>query len=139
MNGYNPAYALLLFVVISLLVYLIFRPIKGWFWLVKNNYKPNEKTVIEDILKQLYHVENSGSELNIKNLAGVLEFNDKQIVDVVKKMTINNLLIFDADVLKLTETGRDYALRIVRVIDYGKDTWQKKRGLTKKNGTIEQS
>ena len=115
MNTYNPAYALILFIAISVLIYMLFRPIKGWFWLIKNNYKPNEKTVIEDILKQLYHIENSGNEVNIKNLSGVLEFDNKQVIDVVKKMTVNKLLYFESDVLKLTETGRDYALRIVRV------------------------
>ncbi len=115
MNTYNPAYALILFIAISVLIYMLFRPIKGWFWLIKNNYKPNEKTVIEDILKQLYHIENSGNEVNIKNLSGVLEFDNKQVIDVVKKMTVNELLYFESDVLKLTETGRDYALRIVRV------------------------
>lgn len=115
MDAYNPAYALVLFIVFSGLIYMVFRPKKGWFWLIKNNYKLNEKTIIEDILKQLYHIENSGNEINIKNLAGVLEFNNQQIIEVVKKMTINELLYFEADVLKLTETGRDYALRIVRV------------------------
>lgn len=115
MNIYNPIHALLLFFAISFLGYLLFRPRKGWFWLIKRNYKLNEKTVIEDILKQLYHIENSGNEVNIKNLAGVLKFNNKQVIDVVKKMTINELLYFEADVLKLTDTGRDYALRIVRV------------------------
>ena len=37
------------------------------------------------------------------------------IIDVVKKMTIKELIQFDGSVLSLTKAGRDYALRIVRV------------------------
>lgn len=115
MNSYNPIYALLLFIAISFLGYLLFRPRNGWFWLIKNNLKSNEKTVIEDILKQLYHGENSGNEVNVNSLTSALKFNNSIIVDVIKKMSINELIQFEGDVLKLTSTGRDYALRIVRV------------------------
>ncbi len=115
MNTYNPAYALLLFFAISLLGYLLFRPQKGWFWVIKNNLKSNEKIVIEDVLKQLYHTENSGKEINVNSLTRALKFNDRIIVEVIGKMTNNELVQFDGDVLKLTNSGRDYALRIVRV------------------------
>ena len=115
MITYSPAYALLIFLSVSILIYLIFRPKKGWFWLVKNNLKFNEKTVIEDILKQLYHCENSEKEVNINSLTHILKFNDSLLIDVVKKMTINELIYFENDILKLTNSGRDYALRIVRV------------------------
>ena len=115
MNTYNPAYSLLIFLIFSVLIYLLFRPRKGWFWIVKNNLKVNEKTVIEDVLKQLYHYENSGKEVDINTLTSVLKFNNSLVVDVVKKMTVNELIQFKDDVLKLTNSGRDYALRIVRV------------------------
>ena len=115
MITYSPAYALLIFLSVSILIYLIFRPKKGWFWLVKNNLKFNEKTVIEDILKQLYHCENSEKEVNINSLTHILKFNDSLLIDVVKKMTIKELIYFENEILKLTNPGRDYALRIVRV------------------------
>jgi len=115
MNSYNPTYALLLFFAISFLGYFLFRPRTGWFWLIKNNLKSNEKIVIEDVLKQLYHSENSGKEVNVNSLTSALKFRDSVIVDVIKKMSINELIQFEGDVLKLTNSGRDYALRIVRV------------------------
>ncbi|MFG6685465.1 DtxR family transcriptional regulator [Mariniflexile sp. HNIBRBA6329] len=115
MNTYNPINTLILFFIIVGVLFVLFRPIKGWFWIIKNNFKSNEKVVIEDILKQLYHFENSGNKVDTKTLVQVLKFNNNQIIEVIKKMTINNLIYFDSDVLKLTETGRDYAVRIVRV------------------------
>ena len=115
MNTYNPTYALILFFIIAIILYVLFRPTKGWFWIIRNNFKGNEKVVIEDVLKQLYHFENSGNKVDTKTLVQVLKFNNNQIIEVIKKMTINNLIYFDSDVLKLTEAGRDYALRIVRI------------------------
>ncbi len=115
MNTYNPASALLLFILISGLLYLIFRPGKGWFWLLKTSFTFDEKTVTEDVLKQLYHLENSGKEANINSLTGMLRFKDKKVIEVIKLMTISKLIYFEGDVLKLTKSGRDYSLRIVRV------------------------
>ncbi|WNH08516.1 DtxR family transcriptional regulator [Thalassobellus suaedae] len=115
MNTYNPISALIIFFVITVLLFVLFRPTKGWFWILKKNLKSNEKTIIEDILKQLYHFENSGNKVDMKTLVQVLDFNHNSIVEAVKKMTINDLIYFESDILKLTETGREYAVRIVRV------------------------
>ena len=100
----NPLYNLIIFTVIVLLSFLLFRPNKGWFWVFKNNLKLNEKTVIEDILKQLYHYENSGKEATINNVTRSLKFNDGLIVDVLKKMSIIELIELEGDVLKLTNS-----------------------------------
>ena len=113
--SYNPLIALFIFLILSVFIYLLFRPAKGWFWIVRNNYKVNEKTVIEDVLKQLYHYENSGKDANINNLTNALKFNDDAIISAINKMTVNELIQFEGDFLKLTNSGRDYALRIVRV------------------------
>ena len=55
MMTYNPITALILFFAFLVLLYVVFRPVKGWFWIVKKNFNSNEKVIIEDILKQLYH------------------------------------------------------------------------------------
>lgn len=115
MNTYNPISALILFFVLGTLLFMMFRPIKGWFWILQKNFKSNEKIIIEDILKQLYHFENSGNKVDMKTLVQVLDFNNNRIVEAIKKMTINDLIYFESDILKLTDAGRDYALRIVRV------------------------
>jgi DtxR family Mn-dependent transcriptional regulator len=115
MTLYNPTYALLIFLFFSILIYLLFRSAKGWFWLITNNLRSNEKIIIEDILKQLYHSENSGKEQNVNILTNALKFNDRQIIEVIEKMALNDLIQIDGDVLVLTNSGREYALRIIRV------------------------
>ena len=104
-----------MFIAFLVIIYFVFRPVKGWFWVFKSNFRVNEKTVIEDILKELYHSENSGKEVTVNNLTRSLKFNDNMIIDVIKNMSINELVELDGDVLKLTNEGRDYALRIIRV------------------------
>jgi len=115
MNNYNPVSALIVFFGITILLFLLFRPTKGWFWLLQKNFKSDEKVIIEDILKQLYHFENSGNKVDTKTLVQSLKFKNKSIVEAIKKMSINNLVYFDFDALKLTEEGHEYALRIIRV------------------------
>lgn len=115
MESYNPALALVIFFTSFVLAYLLFRPVNGWFWLIKNSYRHNEKTLIEDVLKQLYLIEDSGKDITLKNLTGMLKSSNQHIVDAIKKMSANDLVYMEADLVKLTSSGRNYALRIVRV------------------------
>lgn len=115
MNVSNPIFNLIIFVILSVLAYLLFRPTKGWFWMFKNNLKVNEKTVIEDVLKRLFHYENSSKKATIDSLTRSLKFNDGLIIDVLKEMSIKELIELDGEDLSLTNSGRDYALKIVRV------------------------
>ena len=115
MNSYNPIYALLIFGLICLFAYLLFRPIYGWYWILKNNWKSNEKTIIEDILKQLYRMENSGLVADTNALTNALKMKDKLIIDAIHQMAVSELVHLDGDQVSLTREGRKYALRIIRV------------------------
>lgn len=115
MSSYNPLIALLIFAAFGFLGFVFFRPVKGWYWLIKNNWKSNEKTIMEDILKQLYRLESSGAETDIISLTNSLKIKDSLIIDAVHKMTVNDLIHIDGDLVKLTKEGRQYALRIIRV------------------------
>ena len=76
--------------------------------------------------------------MNLHELSNSLKFDERTIVDVIKKMTIIELIIFDGDNLKLTDSGRDYALRIVRVHRLWEKYLAEKTGFDKWSGTIEQ-
>ena len=115
MNSYNPIYALLIFGLICLFAYLLFRPVYGWYWILKNNWKSNEKTIIEDILKQLYRMENSGLVADTNALTNALKMKDKLIIDAIHQMAVSELVHLDGDQVSLTREGRMYALRIIRV------------------------
>ena len=115
MNTYSPAYALLTFALIAAATYLLFRPVNGWFWILKNNLRSSEKTIIEDILKQLYRMENSGLIADTNALTNALKMKDKLIIDAIHKMAVTELVELEGEQVKLTREGREYALRIIRV------------------------
>ncbi|WP_421879667.1 DtxR family transcriptional regulator [Marinoscillum sp.] len=73
------------------------------------------KTAIEDILKQLYHVEYSGRKATLNAMAGALKLSHTRLVELIQEMGEINLLRTKGDTLELTQSGRDYALRIIRV------------------------
>lgn len=115
MNSYSPTYALLIFALVSIAAYLLFRPVNGWFWILKNNYRSSEKTIIEDILKQLYRMENSGLIADTNALTNALKMKDKLIIDAIQGMVVTELVELEGEQVKLTREGREYALRIIRV------------------------
>ncbi|GBF19312.1 MULTISPECIES: metal-dependent transcriptional regulator [Arenibacter] len=114
MHTYNPTIALAVFFALSILAYLLFRPNKGWFWLIRNNSVSNDKIVVEDVLKLLYHNENADKHLNINDIIRTLKYNDKIILECINKMSDHELISIQGDSVKLTKSGSDYALRIVR-------------------------
>ncbi|PIF01431.1 MAG: hypothetical protein CR994_02450 [Maribacter sp.] len=114
MSSYNPLIALLVFFGISLLAFFLFRPNKGWFWLIKKGFQSTDKIIVEDILKRLYHNENSGKYMNINDIVRTLKQNDKMVIDSIDNMTTLGLIRISGDIIKLTKSGSDYALRIIR-------------------------
>ncbi len=108
----NPITALLLFVVVLAVGYVLFRLSRTNIF---QSREKRRKTVIEDILKQLYHVEYSGHTTSLNGLSGALKISHKKLVDLIESMANRKLVKVENDRLQLTEDGREYALRIVRV------------------------
>ncbi|MFA9391720.1 MAG: iron dependent repressor, metal binding and dimerization domain protein [Prolixibacteraceae bacterium] len=137
MNNYNPAIALLIFFGSVIVLFVLFRPQKGWFWLIKSKKKSNEKIVIEDVLKLLYHNQNVNNVFNISDLTRNLEFSDELVVNTIDRMIGHELIVMEGEIVKLTEAGSDYALQIVRAhrlwekylaenTGFDKNEWHKK-------------
>ena len=114
MNTYNPIIALILFFAVCAVLFFIFRPIKGWFWIIKNNDEKNQRIIIEDILKYLYHSEMEDKFVNIHDISRSLPDEDKKIISSLNQMAIHELVSIEGEHVKLTKAGYDYALRMVR-------------------------
>lgn len=112
---YNPIWALTIFLLLIGILWWFFQPNKGWFWQLKKQFQINEKIIIEDVLKQLYHFETSGQKVDMKTLIQVLDYSNHKLMEALKVMGIKHLITNNPNEIKLTETGRAYALRIVRV------------------------
>jgi DtxR family Mn-dependent transcriptional regulator len=90
-----------------------------------------EKTLIEDILKQLYHVEYSGKKAGFNDMAGALKMKDEKLLMLIEKATALNLINFEKEILHLTPDGRYYALRIIRVHRLWEKYLSEKTGIDK--------
>jgi DtxR family Mn-dependent transcriptional regulator len=74
-----------------------------------------QKTLTEDILKQLYHVQQSNRTATLTDLSGALQIRRSKILPLVEAITASGLIQSAGEALELTDSGREYALKIVRV------------------------
>lgn len=110
---YNPVTALVIFFVINLGLFLVFRPKNGVYFRVKRYYKQKDKVVIEDILKYIYN-QNTNNSVTINDLTNALKFSNTVLIDCINVMIDRNLLFLEKGIYKLTSKGHNYALQIVR-------------------------
>ena len=105
---------LLVFFGICLVLYLLFRPKKGYFWIIRRSMKQNRKVIIEDVLKMLYHADDSENGMSINSLFERLKADKKYLLEILRRIEEEGLVFFSNDRLKLSDSGRDYALKIIR-------------------------
>jgi len=82
--------------------------------MLKSTYKQKDKTIIEDILKFLYHNSLSNNSISTIDLTNAINFSNSLIIESLKKMMDNELIILEKDSYKLTANGNEYALQIIR-------------------------
>jgi DtxR family Mn-dependent transcriptional regulator len=109
----GPGSSLLTFITTITLVIGIWK-IYNTPWFIQNVLH-TRKEQIEDILKQLFHVAQSGKAATFNAMAGALSMPNKKLVRLVEEMSEKGLIRIDDEKLVLTEDGEEYALRIVRV------------------------
>ena len=129
----NPVTSLVVFGIIVLLLFLLFYPKSGMFWRVKRSFKTDSKTLIEDILKKLYHAEDNGNNLNSNDIINSLSGSPKKILGTIAEMENKDLISFKNGDIKLNESGMDYALRIIRVHRLWEKYLSEKTGFDKKD------
>lgn len=114
-NGFETSQSFWSLVIFFGLVLIGYIVVKFGLWkLIAAGRLHSKRSHIEDILKQLYHVEAGGKSAGIVDLSGVLKISDKKMLDLIKEMVEMDLVFTRDDKILLTEDGRDYALRIIR-------------------------
>ncbi len=109
----QAAWSLIIFCSICLLLFLGFRPKSGWFWQIKNRLRKNDRVIMEDILKILFHEEHDTNPvMEIKKALGISE---SYLDNLLQTMEHNQLIVKQEGKLRLTSTGKEYALRIIRI------------------------
>lgn len=129
----HPLSLLLIFIFSVVLLYLLFNPKKGFYWRLRNSFKNDSKVLIEDILKKMYHSEDSGTIVTSNDLILSLNDSPKKIMATITEMEANDLIQFKNGGIKLSDTGMDYALRIIRVHRLWEKYLSEKTGFDKKD------
>ncbi len=111
----SPIIALTVFFAFVGLLYFIFRPQTGWYWLFKKGQKTNDKIIIEDILKQLFHAEEERFEMGLNALLGAQKIQEKKLLPILETMQASGLIKNEKGRYSLLPQGREYALKIIRV------------------------
>lgn len=112
----SPLNALLIFIITIAGAYFIFRPSTGLYYRLRRYYQQDKKVIIEDILKMLYHTENENKSIGVSTILNQLDHRDKKtIIQILQKTEAEKLIKTTGDIVELTDEGRDYALKIIRV------------------------
>lgn len=73
------------------------------------------RELIEDALKHLYNCEYTKVSCTLDSLAGALGRRREHTATVVTELSSRELMILDGSELRLTDQGREYALKVIRV------------------------
>ncbi|MDV7186312.1 metal-dependent transcriptional regulator [Lutibacter sp. TH_r2] len=129
----NPVTSLIVFGITMLLLFILFYPNKGIYWIVKRSFKVDSKTQIEDILKKLYHAEDNGNYLNSNDIINSLSMSPKKVLETIAEMETKELIRFENGDIKLNDLGMDYALKVIRVHRLWEKYLSEKTGFDKKD------
>ncbi len=129
----NPVISLVVFVLATALLLILFYPKTGLYWRIQKSFKNDTKTLIEDILKKLYHAEDNAKTLNSNDIINAITASPKTIVAIIAEMKDKELIKFENGDIKLSEIGMDYALRIIRVHRLWEKYLSEKTGFDKKD------
>lgn len=100
---------------IIVIAFFIFMPKYGLISLIKKSKIDRKKILIEDALKFIYDVEYSGLKFKSEKLAENLKISEKKLKELISQMKEMNLISNVAGNIFLTDFGKEYALKVIRI------------------------
>ena len=110
----DPALALLVFAVLSGLGAALLWPRRGLVSRIARTSRLTERVLLEDALKHVYTSESIGRTATIESVAGQLEVSTGRAAGLLARLGELDLVQADPSGPRLTDQGRESALRLVR-------------------------
>lgn len=110
----DPLLSLIIAAAITAIGLFVFWPESGLYWRWQRTNKMTDRVLIEDALKHIQSREIHGEKPSLESLAGVLNVSTNQAAEVISDLESHHLIEMHGAEFKLTPTGREYALRIIR-------------------------
>lgn len=111
----DPFIALIIGVLITGIAAGLFWPEKGLLALLKRSSADSHKEMLEDALKHIHDCEYNTLSCTVTSLAGHLKIPTEKAGEITEKLRQTGLVSKNENKLILTEEGRSYALRVIRV------------------------
>ena len=111
----QPLIALLVGVLIVALLVGLLWPDRGLFWSFVRARHATQRVLMEDALKHMFDCESKGRQGSIASLSGVLNVTRNRAAELLGLLEAAELVTLAAGAYELTNEGRRYALRVVRV------------------------
>ena len=115
METIHPLSALAVGLVIITALVLLFWPQGGLIDRWRRARRVTSRVRSEDALKHAYDCEYRGLTCSLESVAGALDIPTDMAADVIARLEQRNLLRSATGGLRLTDDGRSYALRVIRV------------------------
>lgn len=111
----QPGITLLIGVtIIGILVWLLW-PKTGGIAVISRISKNNQRVALEDALKFIFDCEYNKTTCNVSNIAGHLNISLDKAGHLINRLSAMELVSLQNQQIVLTDAGRSYALRIVRI------------------------
>lgn len=111
----SPVLALGMFAVVIIITIYVLWPNKGLYSKFKKASKNSKRVLLEDALKHIYDYESHNLITTLNSIAGNLNVSVDKASKIVSNLKSMKLVKLDNQTLSLTEDGKSYALRIIRV------------------------
>ena len=111
----HPAVALLSTVAVAAALVWLLRPVHGGWWRWSRVYRSSERVQVEDALKHLHDCEYRGHPGTLESLTGALSIPPARAAEIVGRVQHLGLVTGGGGRIELTDEGRTYALRVIRV------------------------
>jgi len=93
----------------------IFWPNKGFIAFISKRKLNEERILLEDALKYLFECEYRKSGCEMNSLAGALNISGDRVSKLIQHLLGMGLINMNDNAISLTDSGRSYSLRVIRV------------------------
>lgn len=111
----DPLSALLVAAAAAVLGCALLWPDRGFFWRWLRYHRITDRVLIEDALKHLHDCEYRQRTPTVQSLCGALATSGDRAARLLARLEAQGLVRSEGGSFSLTDDGRNYALRIIRV------------------------
>ncbi len=111
----DPLLALIIAGAIALLAVVLFWPVRGIFWPWLRTFRATERILIEDALKHVYDCEYRDLPCTLHSISGALSISGNRTAQLLLRLEQLKLVTSAHGGYVVTEEGRGYALRTIRI------------------------